>query len=321
MIPQITGETEGKTDASVPSRFEAAVTVTEFIPVDLSLSFHQLRPFPHLLWKPHRAIYWLVELAFGLFSLFALLAFLAAIPIVNFIALGYLLESEGRVARTGKLRYALPLLPLAPKLGGIAVGVWFWWWTVRLVADAASDATLIAPGTATDAAWQIGLIAFSIGVAMHLILAIARRTLEPLLLANATQRNLALETISKWRLFRMGQHSDSGIHFRIATAPSLLARAAWIWTRFCLVVLPHRTVFDASRYVKARTGDRHIIRRCDPDACSELGPISPSPFCRRKSLASHVRTKSDPGTLSKIPDPDTVVRSGALRVVAPVVPL
>ena len=176
MIPQIANLAEGASvDASAISRFEVSdITVTEMIPDDLSLTFHQLRPFPHPIWKPHRAIYWLVEFAFGLFSLFALLAFLAAIPIVNFVALGYLLEAEGRVARTGKLRYAMPLLPLAPKLGGSAVGVWFWWWMVRQVADAASDARLIAPGTPTDAAWQIGLSAFSIAVAIHLILAIAR---------------------------------------------------------------------------------------------------------------------------------------------------
>lgn len=137
-------------------------------------SFHRLRPFPHPVWKPHLALYWILELGFGLFSLFAMLAFLAAIPVVNFMALGYLLEAEGRVARTGKLQVAMPLLALAPKLGGIVVGMWFWCLMVRLFADAASDARLIAPGTATAAAWQIGLIAFSICVAVHLILAVAR---------------------------------------------------------------------------------------------------------------------------------------------------
>ena len=95
-------------------------------------------------------------------------------PLVNFLTLGYLLEAEGRVARTGKLRYALPLLPLAPKLGGIAVGTWFWWWVVRLVADAASDAELIAPESGVAAVWKIGVIFVSILVATHLTLAVAR---------------------------------------------------------------------------------------------------------------------------------------------------
>jgi hypothetical protein len=137
-------------------------------------SFDSLRPFPHLLRHPLRAGYWIFEVAFGIVSLFALLAFLAAIPVVNFLALGYMLEAEGRVARTGKLRYALPLLPLAPKLGGIAFGTWIWCWLVQLVADAASDAALIAPGSRVAAGWQIGLTVVAIGVAIHVILAIAR---------------------------------------------------------------------------------------------------------------------------------------------------
>ena len=64
-----------------------------------------------------------------------MLAVLAAIPLINFLALGYLLEAEGRVARTGKLRYALPLLPLAPRLGSIALGIWLWLWPVRWITD------------------------------------------------------------------------------------------------------------------------------------------------------------------------------------------
>lgn len=144
------------------------------LPDDSYFSFQRLRPFPHPIWKPHLAAYWLFELAFGLLSLFALLAFLAAIPVVNFIALGYLLEAEGRVARTGKLRYAMPLLALAPKLGSIAAGTWFWWWIVRLAADATSDVRLIAPGTTMATTWRIGLLLLSMAVAVHLVLAIAR---------------------------------------------------------------------------------------------------------------------------------------------------
>lgn len=137
-------------------------------------SIPQRRSCPSPVQHPLQAIYWLFELLFGMVSMFALLAFLAAIPIVNFLTLGYLLEAEGNVARTGKLRNAMPLLSLAPRLGGIAAGTWFWWWAVRLVADAASDARLIAPGTKTANAWLIGLRIFAVVVSIHLILAIAR---------------------------------------------------------------------------------------------------------------------------------------------------
>ncbi len=150
------------------------LAVPHSVAEESGFSFDSLPPFPHVLRHPLRAAYWVFEVAFGIVSLFALLAFLAAIPIVNFVALGFLLEAEGRVARTGKLRFAMPLLPLAPKLGGIAFGTWFWCWLVSLVADAASDAELIAPGSHVAIGWQIGLTVVTIGVALHLILAIAR---------------------------------------------------------------------------------------------------------------------------------------------------
>ena len=152
----------------------------DFIPLEDVLveqtyfSFDSLPPFPHPLKRPFQAAYWVWELLFGVVSLFAFLAFLAAVPVANVLALGYMLEAQGRVARTGKLRYAMPLLPLAPKLGGIALGLWAWYWLVRLVADAASDAALIAPGSGAAIGWRIGLLALSIFVTVHLVLAIAR---------------------------------------------------------------------------------------------------------------------------------------------------
>ncbi|MEK6260339.1 MAG: DUF4013 domain-containing protein [Planctomycetota bacterium] len=159
----------------VPEDTEAdLVPIEDLLAEQKYFSFESLPPFPHPLRKPFHAAYWLFELAFGVVSLFALLAFLAAIPIANFLALGYLLDAEGRVARTGKLRYAMPLLPLAPKLGGIALGTWCWWWVVRLVSDAASDAALIAPGSGIAIAWRIFLTVLTVGVSIHLVLAIAR---------------------------------------------------------------------------------------------------------------------------------------------------
>jgi hypothetical protein len=164
-------------ESGVGSQTVAGVELVPFddlLAEERCFSFESLPPFPHPLKHPLRAAYWVWELAFGVVSLFALLAFLAAIPVANFLALGYLLDAQGRVARTGKLRYAMPLLPLAPKLGGIALGTWCWWWVVRLASDAASDAALIAPGTVTATAWQVGLTCLSAFVASHLVLAIAR---------------------------------------------------------------------------------------------------------------------------------------------------
>lgn len=153
---------------------EIRLQLTEFEPEHTYYSFDALPPFPHPLKHPIKALGWIVSLLFGLVSLVLLLAVIAAIPIVNFVALGYLLEAQGRVARTGKLSYALPLLPLAPRLGGIAFGTWFWLLLVRLVADAASDAVTIAPDSVAARAWNAALVLFSSAVGAHLILSLAR---------------------------------------------------------------------------------------------------------------------------------------------------
>jgi len=160
--------------AEVTEFLPVAAPVTDFAPDERYFSFDELPPFPRPLRHPLRCIGWIASLLFGLASLVLLLAVIAAVPILNFVALGYMLEAEGRVARTGKLRYALPLLPVAPRLGGIAFGVWFWLLLVRLLADAASDAATIAPHTAIAAAWQFALIVFSSVVALQIVLALSR---------------------------------------------------------------------------------------------------------------------------------------------------
>ena len=229
MVPQIMDEAEttsGGTSVNPQIELEDVPELAVVSDNPYSL-FHRLRPFPHPLWKPHLALYWLWEIGFGVFSLFAMLALLAAIPVVNFIALGYLLEAEGRVARTGQLRFAMPLLPLAPKLGGIAVGIWFWWWTVRLFADAASDARLIAPGTATDAAWQIGLLAFAGVVAIHLVLAIARGGRLGLFFWPTPLNGLWL-----WKQFEQGHYFETaGISIREFIGALRLRHHFWLGLR------------------------------------------------------------------------------------------
>ena len=87
-----------------------------------------LAELPSPLRHPVAATVWSVRALFGIVSLIVLLAILAAIPLVNFLVLGYLLEAEGRLARTGKLRGAIPLLSIAPRLGSdrlvrLAVGL------------------------------------------------------------------------------------------------------------------------------------------------------------------------------------------------------
>ena len=129
---------------------------------------------PHVLAHPLRATAWAIRMLFGLFSLTLLLAVIAAIPLVNIVALGYLLEVEGRMGRTGRLRFAFPLLEIAPRFGAIVVGLAGWLlpiWGLTLVL---ADYRLIAPtGNATVALAWSHRIAVVLGSG-HLLLALAR---------------------------------------------------------------------------------------------------------------------------------------------------
>lgn len=156
---------------SPPTTVRQSAPVTDSRPIDGLGTVPTLpNPFRH----PLRAIVWIVHSLFGVASLILLLAVVAAIPVVNFLALGYLLEVEGRVARTGKLRFAFPLLDVAPKIGSIVLGGALWIVPLRLLAGAAADAALIDPQGTAAATWQRVNNIAAVVVAMHLCFALAR---------------------------------------------------------------------------------------------------------------------------------------------------
>ena len=124
--------------------------------------------------KPIRFVGWLIRTVFGAVSLVLMLAVIAAIPIVNFFALGYLLEVEGRVARTGKFRNAFPLFRDAPRIGSIALGIWLFLLPLRILGSAAADARLIDPGSPMTIGLSIGLQVAWCLITVHLVLALAR---------------------------------------------------------------------------------------------------------------------------------------------------
>lgn len=111
---------------------------------------------------------------YGMCCLAVLLAFFAPIPIANCLALGYVLAVEGRVARTGQLRSALSILPVASRAGSLALGAWVGYLLVRLVGDSARDAATIAPNSLRSLGWQIAWLLTVILVAFHLVLAVLR---------------------------------------------------------------------------------------------------------------------------------------------------
>jgi hypothetical protein len=132
----------------------------------------RLPPCPSLLSHPLRAIGWLVTLAAGIASLLLLLAVLAAIPVASFLALGYMLEAEGRLVRSGRLRDGLPCAGLLPRLGASVLGVWLSLLVVRLVARVAADAAVVDPGSAAATAWERARVATACGAGIHVALAL-----------------------------------------------------------------------------------------------------------------------------------------------------
>lgn len=133
----------------------------------------ELGPPPHPLWHPLRACAWGVTFLAGCVVLVLLVAMLAAVPVLNLVALGWMLEAEGRVARSGRLRDGLPWLGVVPRLGAAAIGIWAWLVVIRLVAAAADDAALVDPGSPRAAAWSWARVIVTVTVGLHLAVALA----------------------------------------------------------------------------------------------------------------------------------------------------
>ena len=74
-----------------------------------------------------RFFFWTVlkiEWLFGLISMVVALATLAAIPGLQFLSLGYMLESSTRVAKSGKIRDGFIGIRTAARLGGAILAIW-----------------------------------------------------------------------------------------------------------------------------------------------------------------------------------------------------
>src|SRR5262249_18045457 len=98
-----------------------AAPIADVIPVESELVrvLEQVERIYALIFNPiWSAFDWL----FGVFSLILGLAILAAIPLVQFLTLGYLLEVGGRVAKSGRLRDGFIGVRKAARVGSIVLG-------------------------------------------------------------------------------------------------------------------------------------------------------------------------------------------------------
>ncbi len=114
------------------------------------------------------------EWLFGLASLLVGLSTLAALPIVQFLSLGYFLESSARVARTGRLRDGFIGVRRAARVGGLAAGIWLATVPAWVIGTLAQSAELIDPGGPAARGWRIALVAVVGLTLFHVLAACAR---------------------------------------------------------------------------------------------------------------------------------------------------
>lgn len=112
--------------------------------------------------------FWLSSRALDLGCLLVLISIVAAIPVVQFVSLGYLLVAGGRLARGESWRSCLPGLRLAGKLGlfGLLSGLLFV--PVIIVQDLAQTAQILQPGSQPATVWRLGAILIALVWLVHI---------------------------------------------------------------------------------------------------------------------------------------------------------
>ena len=121
----------------------------------------------YLWWLLCKTLEWL----FGLTSVIGCLAVLSAVPLVQFVSLGYLLEASARVARSGKLRHGFIDMPKFARIGSLVFGTWMMLLPLRYLSTLAQDAHLVDPGSASARAWRVGQLICTALMLGHILLA------------------------------------------------------------------------------------------------------------------------------------------------------
>ncbi|APW62457.1 hypothetical protein [Paludisphaera borealis] len=127
-----------------------------------------------LLWRSIRGLGSAIGWVFGMVSLILGLSILAALPILQFLSMGYLLESSARVARSGRLRDGVIGVRLAGRVGGTAVGVVASLIPLWLAGLYAGSAAIIDPGGSVERTWRIIRAVVWALTCLHLLAAFAR---------------------------------------------------------------------------------------------------------------------------------------------------
>ena len=126
-----------------------------------------------------RAIASGLEWTFGAASLVVGLSVLAALPIAQFLSLGYLLEASGKVAKGGRLRDGWIGVRRAARVGGVVAGAWLSLLPGRLASSLATSAELIDPDGPVARAWRGILAVVVLATLVHVAGSCARGGAAP----------------------------------------------------------------------------------------------------------------------------------------------
>lgn len=121
----------------------------------------------YLWWLLCKTLEWL----FGVASVVGCLAVLSAVPLVQFVSLGYLLEASARVARSGKLRHGFIDMQKFARIGSLVFGTWIMLLPLRYLSTLAQDAYLVDPTGPGARAWRVGQLLCTALMLGHILLA------------------------------------------------------------------------------------------------------------------------------------------------------
>ena len=107
------------------------------------------------------------EWCFGVATLLVGLAVLASVPVGQFLSLGYLLESSGRVARSGRLRDGFIGVRTAAKFGVVVLAGFLLWLPLYGMSFMAESARIIDPQGRIARQWEIGLSILAVFFTLH----------------------------------------------------------------------------------------------------------------------------------------------------------
>lgn len=143
---------------------------------DVAVEPHELPDVPSVMHRAGQAFKtWVfrpaasaAEWLFGLVSMIVGLSILATIPVVQLLSLGYLLESTGRVVRTGRIRDGFVGIRLAARVGGAVFCTWLLLWPARAVSGLWYSSLLINGNSDVTQRYRVGLVAVTLLTICHL---------------------------------------------------------------------------------------------------------------------------------------------------------